>query len=251
MRTLLLIALPTLLVPRVAEAAGEGSSPVSAVLLLAALALLPFVLVMTTSFIKFSVVLSILRNALGTPQIPPMMVVTGLAAVLTIYVMAPTGAAIYERMEGTGKKQQAGKGASGAIAVSAESFFHAALQAKDPLRDFMKRNSNPRDRRMFRAMAGRLWPKEMASKVKEGDLLVVLPAFVIGQLAAAFKIGFLIFVPFLVIDLVVANVLLALGMHMLSPTTISLPFKLLLFVLVDGWYLITQGLVLSYATGVT
>jgi type III secretion protein R len=100
---------------------------------------------------------------------------------------------------------------------------------------------------MFRDLARRMRSsKEEQRSISETDLLVAIPAFVIGELTAAFKIGFLIFVPFIIIDMVVANILLALGMHMLSPTTISLPFKLLLFVLVDGWYLLTQGLVLSY-----
>ena len=100
---------------------------------------------------------------------------------------------------------------------------------------------------MFRDLARRMSPVAERAAISDRDLMVVVPAFVIGQLSSAFRLGFLIFVPFLIIDLVVANVLLALGMHMLSPTTISLPFKLLLFVMVDGWALLAQGLVLSYA----
>lgn len=225
---------------------GLASSPVSVVLLLAALTLLPFILVMTTSFIKFSVVLSILRSAIGTPQVPPTIVITGLAVVLTGYVMAPTGVEIYGAL--TRQAQQGGAPAKDLLSGrSAGQLYEAALLAREPVRRFLSKHSQPRDRALFRGLAARLWPPAQAKTIHDKHLLVLVPAFVIGQLAAAFKIGFLLFLPFLIIDMVVANVLLALGMHMLSPTTVSLPFKLLLFVLVDGWMLLTQGLVLSFA----
>ncbi len=242
------VSLGLLLAPQIAYAqdgGGLASSPVSVVLLLAGLTLLPFLLVMTTSFIKFSVVLSILRSAIGTPQVPPTIVITGLAVVLTGYVMAPTGAEIYEALKKDGKL----KGGSAQLLSgrSASELFAAAVAAREPVRRFLLKHSSPRDRALMLRLTKRLWPAPQAKLVSQRHLLVLVPAFVIGQLAAAFKIGFLIFVPFLIIDMVVANVLLALGMHMLSPTTVSLPFKLLLFVLVDGWALLTQGLVLSYA----
>jgi len=240
---------------------GGGSQPLTVLLLLAALSLLPFVLVMITSFVKIAVVLSILRSALGTPQIPPTLVITGLAVILSVYVMAPTGAQVHEAI----KPVLARQAKTGLIsAQGADALLEAGLAAREPVRQFLIKNSRPRDRAMFRDLARRLRPVEQRTPtgalhsglqsgsptpraaVGEKDLLVVVPAFVIGQLAAAFQIGFLLFVPFLIIDMVVANILLALGMHMLSPTTVSLPFKLLLFVLVDGWYLLTQGLVLSY-----
>ena len=221
-----------------------GGEPVSVVLLLAALSLLPFVLVMVTSFVKIAVVLSLLRNAIGTPQIPPTIVLTGLSVILSLYVMAPTGAKVYEAVRGVAG-EEGGKGGL-LSAGSASVLFRAADRAKEPLRDFLLRHSDVRDRGMFLDLARRMRPAEERAGVRDRDLLVVVPAFVVGQLASAFQIGFLIFLPFLVLDMVVANVLLALGMHMLSPTTVSLPFKLLLFVLVDGWRLLTQGLVLSY-----
>ncbi len=228
-----------------ADPGSLASSPVSVVFLLAGLTLLPFLLVMTTSFIKFSVVLSILRSAIGTPQVPPTIVITGLAVVLTGYVMAPTGSEIYTALQKDAKGQG---GASSLLSGrSAAELYRAALVAREPVRRFLQKHSDPRDRALFVRLTHRLWPPKQAKAVGEGHLLILVPAFVIGQLAAAFKIGFLIFVPFLIIDMVVANVLLALGMHMLSPTTVSLPFKLLLFVLIDGWALLTQGLVLSYA----
>ncbi len=234
-----------MLLPSAARAAEPswGSRPLSVLVLLAGLSILPFVLVMITSFVRITVVLSILRSAIGTPQIPPTMVLTGLAVVLTVYVMAPTGAKVYDSVKPV---LDEGAGQSLFSTASAEALFHAGLRAKEPVREFLLHHSADRDRIMFRDLARRMRPADQRAAVGEKDLLVVVPAFVIGELAAAFQIGFLLFVPFLIIDMVVANVLLALGMHMLSPTTVSLPFKLLLFVLVDGWHLLTQGLVLSY-----
>lgn len=227
-----------------AQAQGAGSQPLPVLLLLAALSLLPFVLVMVTSFVKIAVVLSILRSALGTQQVPPTVVITGLAVILTAYVMTPTGLEVYEAVKPV-LKQDAGKQGFFS-AASADTLYKAAQLAKEPIRKFLVKQSRPQDRVMFRDLARRMRPKDQRAAVGDNDLLVVVPAFVIGQLTAAFQIGFLIFIPFLIIDMVVANILLALGMHMLSPTTVSLPFKLLLFVLVDGWFLLTQGLVMSY-----
>jgi type III secretion protein R len=234
-----------LLLPSVAHAEelSLGSRPLSVLLLLGALSLLPFVLVMVTSFARIAVVLSILRSALGTPQIPPTMVITGLALILTVYVMAPTGQKVIEAVQPV---IQTGQGQGLVSPAAADAIYGAAVRAKEPVREFLVRHSKPADRAMFRDLSRRMRPAGERAAVGERDLLVVIPAFVIGELAAAFQIGFLLFIPFLVIDMVVANILLALGMHMLSPTTVSLPFKLLLFVLVDGWHLLTQGLVLSY-----
>jgi len=125
--------------------------------------------------------------------------------------------------------------------------IQAADKAKEPLRTFLLKHSTVKDRTMFFTQAKRLRTQEQDKAVlAETDFIIVVPAFVISELRQAFVIGFYLFVPFIVIDMVVANILLALGMHMLSPTTISMPFKLLMFVLVDGWYLITKGLVISY-----
>jgi len=244
---LTLAALPALLAPGLALAAGAepsfGSRPLSVLLLLGALSLLPFLLVMITSFVRIAVVLSILRSALGTPQIPPTLVITGLAVVLSLYVMAPTGARVAEAVRPV---LGAGAGQGLLSSAGADALYAAAERAKEPVREFLIKHSSARDRTMFRDLARRMRPAADRAAVTDRDLQVVVPAFVIGELAAAFQIGFLLFVPFLVIDMVVANILLALGMHMLSPPTVSLPFKLLLFVLVDGWHLLTQGLVLSY-----
>jgi type III secretion protein R len=124
---------------------------------------------------------------------------------------------------------------------------NAAGRAREPVRGFLARHAHARDRAMFTDLAKRMRPPAERDQVADTDLMVLTPAFVTSELKEAFSIGFLLFIPFLVIDIVIANVLLSLGMHMLSPTTISLPFKLLLFVLVDGWALLARGLVLGYA----
>ena len=176
-------------------------TPSSALLTVVVLGLAPFVAVMVTSFTKLVVVLSLLRNALGLQQVPPNVVLNGLALVLSIYVMYPVAMEMGNRLQGVGN-----------IGGNTQSLLKAADQAKEPLRDF----------------------------------LVVVPAFTVSELSVAFEIGFLIFLPFLVIDLVISNVLMAMGMMMLSPTTVSMPFKLLLFVLIDGWVKLTHGLILTY-----
>jgi type III secretion protein R len=218
--------------------------PIVMVALLAALSILPFVLVMMTSFVKIAVVLSILRNAIGSPQVPPTMVVTGLAFVLSLFVMSPVGSQVYAAVEST---LDQGAGASLTSPQAADAIVRAAGKAKEPVRAFLVRHAHTRERALFADLARRMRPPAERDQVKDDDLLVLTPAFVTSELKEAFSIGFLLFIPFLVIDLLVANVLLSLGMHMLSPTTLSLPFKLLLFVLVDGWALLTRGLVLGYA----
>ncbi|MBK1690322.1 type III secretion system export apparatus subunit SctR [Rubrivivax gelatinosus] len=212
-------------------------TPSSALITVVLLALAPFVGVMVTSFTKIVVVLSLLRNALGLQQVPPNVVLNGMALVLSIYVMYPVGLQMAERV-GQTQAQPAGRGT--------EALLAAADAAKEPLRDFLIQHSNPQERRFFLETLRRNLTPAQQQALGERDLVVVVPAFVVNELSVAFQIGFLIFLPFLVIDLVVSNILMALGMMMLSPTTVSLPFKLLLFVLVDGWVKLSHGLVLSY-----
>ncbi len=223
------------------DSSSVASKPLVLMVALAALSMVPFVLLMVTSFVKIAVVLSIVRSALGTQQIPPTQVITGLAIILTVYIMAPVGIDMYRATGGLFEKQ-------GEL-MSTQSvgvLIQAAEKAKEPMRDFLLKHSTLKDRNMFYSLAKRLRSEQDKGSVGERDFMVVVPSFVISELKQAFQIGFILFVPFIVIDMVVANILLALGMHMLSPTTISMPFKLLLFVLVDGWYLITKGLVISY-----
>lgn len=208
--------------------------PAELLVVLALLALLPAALVMLTSFMKIAVVLSIARSALGAPQVPPNTVVTGLALVLTLLVMAP----VAERSAELARSGPEARGVAGTVA--------ALSRAAAPLKEFLARFARPDDRTTFLDVARRLRGPDAAAPA-EDDLAVLAPAFVVSELRRAFLIGFLVFVPFLVVDLVVSNVLLALGLTQLSPTSVALPFKLLLFVAVDGWRLLARALALSYA----
>lgn len=238
---LLLLRLPAS--AQTARGSGEFSNPIVLVIVLGAMSLAPFVLMMLTSFVKISVVLSILRNALGTQQVPPNPIVTGLAFVLTIFIMSPVARQMYDA---------AGVQNTPAVfsEASVKSLFDASQRAREPLRQFLSRHSHAQDRLLFMELAAQLGrsanAQPSAPQVTREDFQVLIPSFVTSQLKEAFQIGFIVFVPFIVIDMVVANILLAMGMQMLSPVVISLPFKLLLFVLVDGWYMIVRGLVLSY-----
>jgi type III secretion protein R len=225
---------------------GLGPSPVVSVLLLAALGMAALAFLMLSSFVKIAVVFSILRSALGLQNIPPTSVITGLALILSLYVMAPTGAAMGRRllpaiqaMEGQTTTNPSGLPRSGVL-------FESLDKAKEPLRAFLKRHAHPQEIRLFLRLSKKSYAKAGLGAVDKDDLTVLIPAFVISELKEAFQIGFLLFIPFLVIDILVSNILMALGMHMLSPTTISLPFKILLFVMADGWYLLTKGLIIGY-----
>ena len=322
-------------------------SPALVLVTVVSLALAPFVAVMVTSFTKIVVVLSLLRNALGLQQVPPNVVINGLAIVLSIYVMYPVildvNAAVEARLEGrpppasvqrqidARAQQQAvregraidvrpaaptaapqaettatspaaadglaaeaqARGETGpapdpmfsavrggssndppearepALPALAEEISQPAAPSaapaasgafdtnrlltmidagKEPLRTFLIQHSSDAERAFFLRSVQRMLPVERRGDLTPDDFIVVVPAFTVSELTAAFQIGFLIFLPFLIIDLVVANILLALGMMMLSPTTVSLPFKLLLFVLIDGWAKLVHGLVLTYGT---
>jgi type III secretion protein R len=224
---------------------GEDSianRPLLLMFAMAVLALVPFVGMMVTSFVKIAVVLSLTRQAIGTQQAPPTTVITGLAIILTVYVMQPVGLSIYNKTVNYMEEEHA----DFFDAKNVDLLFNAATLAQEPLREFLLKNSHKKDRDMFYRVAYRLRAEEDRMDLGPKDFIIIIPAFVITELTRAFQIGFIIFIPFLVIDMVVSNILMALGMQMLSPTTISLPFKILLFVLVDGWYLITKGLVLGY-----
>ncbi|HSW08339.1 type III secretion system export apparatus subunit SctR [Aquabacterium sp.] len=210
-------------------------SPSSALLTVVVLALAPFVAVMVTSFTKIVVVLSLLRNALGLQQVPPNVVLNGLALVLSLYVMYPVGSQMGERLQGITD-----------IGGSTQAMLKAADAAKEPLREFLVKHSRPVEKAFFLKTAQKALKPEQAAALTERDFLVIVPAFTVSELSVAFEIGFLIFLPFLVIDLVISNILMAMGMMMLSPTTVSMPFKLLLFVMIDGWVKLTHGLILTY-----
>ncbi|MEM9761333.1 MAG: type III secretion system export apparatus subunit SctR [Pseudomonadota bacterium] len=211
-------------------------NPLAILGLVAIIGLVPFFALMTTSFVKISIVLSLIRNALGVQQVPPTMVLHGIALILTGYIMAPVISAIVD-----------GLAAIDLEAASAEDLVAAVNDSADPLRDFLRRHTSESALQFFVQTGQRLWPVEMQGAVNPDNLLILVPAFTLSELKSAFEIGFLIFLPFIAIDLIISNILLAMGMMMVSPTTISLPFKLLLFVLLDGWTQLIQGLVLTYA----
>ena len=205
---------------------------VQLVLLITVLSLAPSILVMATSFTRIVIVLSFLRTAIGLQQTPPNPVVVGLALFLTVFVMGPTLEAAYR------------EGIEPLIAERIDE-AEAMARATAPLRRFMLEQVREEDLALFVEIA-RIEPPASPEAV---PLRVLLPAFTISELRRAFEIGFLVFVPFLIIDVAVASVLMAMGMMMLPPVMISLPFKLIFFVLVDGWYLIAGSLVQSYTGG--
>ena len=218
--------------------------PLLLIVAMAGMALAPFVIIMVTSFVKIAVVLSIVRQAIGTQQIPPTQVITGMATILTVYIMMPVGLDTYhaakDRLLSLPIKTISME------SLSAGQIIDMAKAAQYPLKDFLVKHSHDRERQMFYRLAWRMLKPRDRATLTDADWIIVIPSFVVSELKESFQIGFILFVPFLVIDMVVANILMALGMQMLSPTTISLPFKILLFVVVDGWYLITRGLVVGY-----
>ncbi|WP_091948493.1 flagellar type III secretion system pore protein FliP [Methylorubrum salsuginis] len=212
-------------------AGGTTERALQLVALVTVLALAPSVLVMATAFTRIVVVLSILRSALGTQTAPPNAVVTSLALFLTAFVMAPTAREAYT----------AGIEPLLANRISQSQAFE---RASAPFKTFMLRNTREKDLKLFLDMA-----RQPAPAGPEAiGLEIVTPAFMISELRRAFEIGFLLFIPFLIIDLVVASVLMAMGMMMLPPATVALPFKLIFFVLVDGWTLVAGSLVQSYGS---
>ncbi len=295
--------------------------PIALALLLATMTLVPTLAVVSTSFLKISVVMLLVRNALGVQQAPPNVAIYGMALILSAYVMAPVGGRVYDavmtslpagsaasalykgapvagvgrngnpgdgpatvadldgsapemsrsspRVNGYGgtthtpQPRSAGTSASanngstnaarqGGVAtvqgtgITLDTLFRAVSTGVGPYKAFLLHNSRPEHRAFFVDTARRMWTGTLAANVAEDDLLVLIPAFVLSEMDAAFKMGFLLYLPFVLIDLIVSNVLLAMGMMMVSPVTISLPLKLFLFVMVNGWTRLVQGLVLSY-----
>ncbi len=212
--------------------------PLLLVALVAAVAILPFFALLVTSYTKIVVVLGLLRQALGVQQVPPNMVINGIALILSAYVMAPLGT---QAMQSIKAKLQ------GSVEQRKFEDIDTILQSVSaPLRGFLYKHTDEKNRKFFTQSAGKLWPAEQAALLKDDDMLVLIPGFTVSELTEAFTIGFVIYLAFVVVDLIVANILLALGMSMVSPTVISVPFKLLLFVVLDGWERLAQGLVLTY-----
>ncbi len=213
------------------QGAGLTERVIQMIALLTVLSLAPSILVMMTSFTRIVVVLSLLRTALGTATAPPNAVIVSLALFLTAFVMGPALQSAYD----TGVKPLV------ANQITAEQAFERGTQ---PLRAFMEKNVREQDLKLFLTMSKEAAP----ANPQDLSLRVLVPAFMISELKRAFEIGFLLFLPFLIIDLVVASVLMSMGMMMLPPVVVSLPFKLIFFVLVDGWSLVAGSLIQSYGT---
>ncbi len=241
---LLLVAVPLLFaatgvlaqnVPFVTSTPGPGGSqtytlPIQTLLTLTALSFIPAVVLMMTAFTRIVIVLGLLRQAVGTPTAPPNQVIIGLSLFLTFFVMSPVLDRIYTE-------------AYLPLTENRINFNQALDRAAVPLRGFMLKQTREGDLALF----ARLAESGPIASPEETPMRVLIPAFVVSELKTAFQIGFLIFIPFLVIDMVVASVLMSMGMMMMSPIMVALPFKLMLFVLVDGWQLVVGSLVQSFA----
>lgn len=204
-------------------------------LVVTGLGLVTFAVVTMTSFIKISVVMFLLRNALGIQQTPPNIILYGMALVLTIFISAPVARQVYKELQDPTLKFE-----------TIQDWVAVSERAREPIRQYLSKFARPSEREFFMSATKRIWPEEMRQDVESSDLAVLLPSFVISELRRAFEIGFLIYLPFIAIDLIVSAILMALGMSMVPPITISVPFKLFLFVMIEGWSKLFHGLVLSY-----
>lgn len=207
----------------------QVTTGVQLLVLLTVLSLAPSILILGTSFTRIVIVLSMIRNAIGTPAIPPNQVVIGLSLLLTFFVMGP----VYTQINDNALKPYVNKQIDQTTAIN---------NAIEPVREFMFKQTREKDIQLFMEMRGDSQPATLA----EIPTSALFPAFVISELKTALTMGFLLYIPFLIIDLLISSILLSLGMMMLPPSLVSLPFKLLLFVMVDGWYLITRSLMLSF-----
>ena len=205
------------------------STSVKLLLLLTVLSLAPSILILMTSFTRIVIVLSFVRSALGTQQTPPTQVLIGLSLFLTFFIMAPVF-------------QQINDEALTPLFNEEINLEEAYDRASLPLKDFMSEHTRQKDLELFLNYSG----AERPASIEDIPLTSLVPAFALSEIKTAFQIGFMIFIPFLVIDMVVASVLMSMGMMMLPPVMISLPFKILLFVLVDGWYLVVKSLLQSF-----
>ncbi|MBB65366.1 MAG: EscR/YscR/HrcR family type III secretion system export apparatus protein [Waddliaceae bacterium] len=210
---------------------------------LSMMAMMPFIIIILTSFVKIVVVLSLLRNALGAQQAPPNQVVNGVGFLLSLYIMFPTATAMYDAAEESIRTEIDATLFSHA---SAEYFVEVGKKAREPFRQFLMNNCSAQHRKLFYRLAYRSLEQKYRDNLTPEDFIILIPSFMTTQLKDAFEIGVLIYIPFFVIDLVTSNILLAMGMMMLSPVTISMPLKLFLLVMLDGWTLLIQGLVLTF-----
>ncbi|HET7314009.1 type III secretion system export apparatus subunit SctR [Salinisphaera sp.] len=210
---------------------------VAIIVLGASVSLVPLAVVTMTGFLKISVVLFLIRNALGIQQTPPNIVLYGIALILTVYITSPLIGNMYQNFQAQHNPLQ-----------TVADYKRASKALTKPLKGYLARYANPKEQTFFLDATRGLWSQQARQNLQRDDLLVLVPAFVSSELTRAFEIGFLLYIPFLVIDLIVSNVLMAMGMIMVSPTLISTPLKIFLFVAVSGWSHLMHGLILSYVT---
>ena len=208
----------------------------SMILVIILLALLPFAAMVVTSYTKIVVVLGLLRNAIGVQQVPPNTVLNGIALIVSCFIMAPV---VMDAMQNV----RAGGGSAPANQNQIITMLDAG---REPFRRFLLAHTHSREKAFFISSARRIWPAARAAELKPDDLIIMAPAFTLTELTSAFRIGFLLYLAFIVIDLVIANALMALGLSQVTPTNIAIPFKLLLFVALDGWSMLVHGLVMTY-----
>lgn len=208
---------------------------VGIIIVVSLIGLLPLAVVTMTGFLKISVVLFLLRNAMGVQQSPPNLVLYGISLILTVYVTTPLAGNMYNALE------------SRPVDIETiDGLRDAAATVREPLQAYLARFAKERERRFFVDATESVWSEDAREDLRDDDLVVLIPAFVSSELTRAFEIGFLLYIPFLVVDLIVANVLMAMGMSMVTPTLISIPLKIFLFVAVEGWSRLMHGLILSY-----
>ncbi|MCL2029124.1 MAG: type III secretion system export apparatus subunit SctR [Deltaproteobacteria bacterium] len=214
----------------------EIPSPLILMLLGVAIGLLPFLFMLCTSFLKVAIVLALVRNAIGVQQIPPPMALNGLAMIVTLFIMFPVAMDIGSLLEEREFPEK----------FTLRSTLEIVADSSGPLKEFMLRNTNLTVNTTLEHTARRIWPERFHELIRDDNWVILTLSFAISEISRAFELGFLLYLPFICIDLVVSNILLSMGMMMVSPMTISLPFKLLLFVYLDGWVRVFQGLMLSY-----
>ncbi len=228
------------------------SDPFALIVLFVGMSLLPFVAMIATSYLNIVIVMSLIRNALGIQSIPPNMVINALAMILTFYIMAPVFSESWDiaKTEMAARKPPAAAATVQMPAGTAGPYAPdpAVLSAaSEPFRTWLSNHTPEKQRSFFVRTAEQLWAKDgEPAEIDHDSLYILIPSFCVGELTKAFQIGFLVYLPFIAIDIIVSNILLAMGMMMVSPVTISLPFKLLLFVMIDGWTLLVQGLIRGY-----
>ncbi|ANC02333.1 MULTISPECIES: type III secretion system export apparatus subunit SctR [Pseudomonas] len=216
---------------------GYQPNLIEIILVVASIGLIPLAVVTLTGFLKISVVLFLIRNALGVQQTPPNLVLYGIALILSVYVTTPVIGDMYRAAQSHGLQLE-----------NAEQLKELGEAIRPPLQAHLSRFANESERGFFVQATQNVWSEEARAELRDDDLVVLIPAFVSSELTRAFEIGFLLYIPFLVVDLLVSNVLMAMGMSMVSPTLISIPLKLFLFVALSGWSRLMHGLILSYGS---